>query len=274
MLTKNNWLSSNISNRLTDPFLDFDVKFNLYPFSEMSFLEASEYTSNEIYKEHKNLYLALSGGMDSEYILRAFHKAHIPICPIIVCCGNEKENVYAYKVCNELNLIPVVINVSEETLLRYFVDHIYLKLKGIGYNTTQVLFAAEYARENKGVLITGNHFIGDGDEMISEEIYASSNEWDFYTDVFNCTNIDFFLYTPEIAYSMMPDEYTKWNLYKQKLYGIEYRNKMKAIYSEKARNIIHRIIVSTGTKRASVIWTKSQFFDIFKEYKINHRRYL
>ena len=109
---------------------------------------------------------------------------------------------------------------------------------------------------------------------LSKEIYASSNEWDFYTDVFNCTNIDFFLYTPEIAYSMMPDEYTKWNLYKQKLYGIEYRNKMKAIYSEKARNIIHRIIVSTGTKRTSVIWTKSQFFDIFKEYKINHRRYL
>jgi asparagine synthetase B (glutamine-hydrolysing) len=267
MLTKNNWITSNIYDRAFDKSVDFRVSLNPYEFKDINFIEASEYTCHEIYKDYQNLYLALSGGMDSEYVLRAFYRAGISITPIIVCCGNEKENQYAYNVCNELQIVPIVLKISEEDFLRKYYE-IYSKINGVGYNTTQVLFAAEYAQNVDGMLITGNHFIGDGDELIADEHYATLNEWDFYTDFFSYKNIDFFLYTIEIAYSMMPRKYVKWNMYKHELYGIEYRNKEKAIYSLSAKQILQRMSSSLISKQHGCKWTKQKFLSIFEKYKI------
>lgn len=264
MLTKRNWISSNILDRFINRSCDFQVNIFPYDFKELSFSEASDYACNEIYKEYKNLYLALSGGLDSEYVLRAFVRNNIPIQPIIVCCGNEEENHYAHLLCNELNISPIVINVSEKKFLEYYIKLIANNLGGVGYNITQVLFAAEYSMSNNGMLITGDNFLGDGVDLISDQKYALVGEWQFYTEALNMPNIDFFLYTPELAYSMMPKVYDKWNVYKSKLYCLTYRDKIRAKYSRLTIKILNHVSTPLCTKQYIATWSKDEFLDLFK----------
>jgi hypothetical protein len=271
MLTKSNWLHTNLAKRFVNRAVSFDMGIDLYPFRDMPFQEAADYTCREIAKDHSNLYLALSGGMDSDFVLRCFHRNGIDIHPIIIVCGKQTENEYAYAVCNELRITPTIVEVTEERFIQYYDEHIYKKFNGVGYNATQVIFVAEIVEKLGGTLITGNHFMGDGDDMITEDVYLISNEWDFYTDYCfaGSKNIDFFLYTPEIAYAMMPREFITWNRHKQKIFEIEYRDKMRPVYSEattaKIKDMASKRI---PLRKTGVVWSKKKFFDVFDKYKL------
>lgn len=266
MLSKNNWIQTNIKDRLINKTVDLQLSLNLYPFYDMSFDEATDYTCNEIYKEHKNLYLALSGGLDSEYVLKAFHRNNIPIQPIIVCCGNEKENEYAYNLCAKLHITPIIINVNERSFLEYYLEYIY-KNNCVGYNSTQTLFALKYANDNDGILIKGQHFLFEDQRQITDNEYASINEWDFYEDFISNQYINFFSYTQELAYSMAPRHYMPWNKYRCLIYNISYRNKIKAKYSKELSLILQKLCLASCAK-TGIIWTKQEFFDIFEKYNI------
>lgn len=271
MLTKNNWLRSNLNDRFTNPASDFSIDVVLYPFKEMTFQDASDYTCKEIAKEHDKLYLALSGGMDSDFVLRCFHRNKIDIHPIIVICGKQIENDYAYALCKELDITPTIIEISERQFINFYNEHIYKKFNGVGYNATQVLIAAEMVEKQNGTLITGNHFMGDGDDMISDDVYLTSNEWDFYTDYCfsKSKNIDFFLYVPEIAYAMMPKENITWNRHKEKIYQIPYRDKMRPIYTDETIAEIKKMARNrVPLKKTGEIWSKQKFINTFNKYKL------
>ena len=79
MITKNNWLATNLAERTINPTVDFELIINPYPFKKMDFNSAVEMTIKEIAGKYSNFYLGLSGGYDSEFVLRAFHKFGIPI---------------------------------------------------------------------------------------------------------------------------------------------------------------------------------------------------
>lgn len=268
MLTKNNWIQTNLKNRFTDPASDFHISIRPYKFKDMSFQESADFTCLEIAKDFDNLFLALSGGMDSDFVLRCFHRNDVKIQPIIVSCCNEGENEYAYRLCDELRITPIVIKINEEEFLKFYEEHIYKKFNGVGYNSTQMLVAAKIAEEFQGCLVTGNHFIGDGDDMITDEIYLISNEWDCYSFSSSKT-IDFFLYTPEIFYALMPREYVMWNIHKQKTYGIPYREKMRPNYSDETIKKLkdmsrNRIPI----KKTGFVQSKKQFYDLFDKHKL------
>jgi hypothetical protein len=270
MLTKNKWLHTNLADRFTNKAADFSMGIDLYPFKEMNFQDAADYTCREIAKDYDKLYLALSGGMDSDFVMRCFHRNGIDIHPVIVVCGKQIENDYAYAVCDEFGITPTIIEITERQLIDFYDEHIYRKFNGVGYNATQVLIVAEMVEKLGGTLITGNHFMGDGDDMISENVYLISNEWDFYTDYcfVGCKNIDFFLYTPEIAYAMMPKDFITWNRHKEKIYQIEYRDKLRPVYSPET---IAEIAVMASNrvplKKTGEVWTREQFTTLFDKYK-------
>lgn len=270
MLTKNNWLHTNLSERFVDKLVEFNIDINPYPFKDMLFQDAADYTCREISKGYECLYLALSGGMDSEFVLRCFNRNGIDIHPIIVVCGNLIENEYAFKVCIELGITPTIIEITEEQFVEFYDEHICKKLNGVGYNSTQALFVAEMVEQLGGTMITGNHFMGDGDSMITDSVYLTSNEWDFYAEYCfeGCNVIDFYLYTPEIVYASMPRELITWNRYKQQILQIEYRNKMKPVYSETTMSKL-RMMASNRIlpKRTGISWSKDKFFAVFDKYK-------
>jgi len=263
MITKNNWIHWKMKP-------EFHATLKPYPFKKLNFESAVKLTIQEIDKNYSNLYLALSGGADSEFALRAFHKAGVVITPIIVCFGNEKENEYALRTCDELSITPVQINLSSDEYINYFYTHIHQnKFKSFGYHATQVFLAAEYASKNNGTLITGNHLCGDGDEVIEDLEFANMCEWDCYLGFTHphIPHIDLFLYMPELAYSMLPstlDNGTLWRDHRLKLFNIEYRTKIKALYPADVVDELRKMYNEMKYVYNPIFWSRQEIENIFK----------
>lgn len=275
MITKNNWVSCNLAERFTNPVLDYTLTLHPYPFKPLPFDSAVEMTVKEIANNYGNLFLALSGGYDSEFVLRAFHKFSVPITPVIVLYGNEVESRYAYKVCKELGILPVEITVTDEQFIEYYHEKIYKKFNVPGgFHATQSLFAAEYIEKNNGTLILGGHIMNNSDINIADE-FSNTTEWDFYTYyLYPAVNaIDFYLYTSEIAYSAMPQHTIgTWGEHKHKLFNIEYREKIRPKYPRTVINKLKEIIgdLETYKHRNGYTWTREEFNKIFNDYVIKN----
>jgi hypothetical protein len=272
MKTKNDWINGNIAERITDPRSSFNITLNPYPFKKLDFNSAVKLTVNEISNSYSNLYLALSGGYDSEFTLRAFHKMNIPITPIIVCYANKAEREFAYKVCVELQIKYLEIHITDDDYLNYYTENIYKKFNGAGHNATQSGFAAEYVATNGGTLIICNHLIGEYG-IISDDEFASSSEWDFYLEnIYPDTNIiNFFLYTAELAYSMMPEHNgDTWQNYRQKLYNIKYRDKIRPEYSIHVELKLKELHSKRPAFKYKTVdkWSRSEICNIFEKVKI------
>ena len=269
MLTKNNWYTSNILDRFHNKTSSFDAYLNPYTFSEMSFDDSCEFTINLLKQEYRNFYIALSGGLDSLFITRQFVKHGVNIQPIIVECSNYSEIERAFLLCEELNLKPTVIRKSESELFDYYYQYIHKPFGGVGYITSYIMVVAEHTIKNNGTLISGNHLMGDGDEMSNEIEYANANEWDFYTDgiLKECNNIDFLLYTPEIVYASMPKNNVVWGDYKEKLYGIKNKSKIRPDFSQELIDNFMQHNKSIPYRVSKKNWTRQEFFDTFNKVK-------
>jgi len=269
MVTKNSWLTCNLEERFKNPESDFLLNLNPYPFRKMDFDLAVEKAVKEIGSKYSNLYLGLSGGYDSEFILRAFHKFDIPIIPVIVHFCNEADTTFAHKACKELGITPVVITITEDQFVEYFYEKIFKQLNGIGFSATHTLFVAEYAEQNNGTLITGGNFIGTYHTKIAND-YSSTTEWDFYSGYLYSTvnNIDFYMYTPELSYSMFPEtDEGDWSEYKHKLFGLAYREKNQPIYP---KEMIARLRSMLGPREHfnhiyKYDWTREEWDKIFEQ---------
>jgi len=269
MIIKNNWITENIQERFVNENSIFNVELKPYPFKKISFDQAVEQTVFEISKKYKNLYLGLSGGYDSDFVMQAFYKYNVPITPIIVCCGSVLENAYAFETCKKLNVEPVVISVSDDEFVNYYEEKIYKKFNGVGIRSTPILFACEHVQKNNGTLIVGEHLIGDGDDIITNKDFAFIKEWDFYhTYNYNIPSIDFFLYSAELSYAMMPHHLPKisWAQYKHQLFKIQYRKKMKLEYSEIIKHHIFRMrSIKECPVKTGVSWSKDEIDQIFNK---------
>lgn len=272
MLTKHNWFDTTLRRRAINKSCDFKIITNPYYFKYLSFDTAADYTCEEIYKNYKNLYVAFSGGADSEFVLRCFHRNNIPVKPVIVKCGNPWEIRYAFKTCDSLKLEPIVIEISEDVLVDFYIENILNKFDGVGYNSTHNLIASRYVSQfNEAKIISGNHFISDGNKVIDDREYFFAYEWDFYTDYFlnDCNNINFFIYTIEIVYSMMPRCYVTWGKYKHEIYNIKLRDKMRHYYNYNTQLRLKQLLKIIKPKATGEIWSKHKFYSYFNNYKEN-----
>lgn len=273
MLTKNDWIKTNFDERLRNKDLPFNVTLNPYDFFDLDFHKASENLCLELSDLYPKLAVAFSGGMDSEYIVRKFHSLKIPILPIIVSCRNPSEERHALNVCKELKIVPKVIQLSEYDFLRYYKKYLYDTLAVPGYNSTQVVVAKEFCEREKYTLISGGHLIGEDKEAISEKNFAGLTDIDHYTDYFftSVDTIHFYLYNIEIVYSMLPKKYEKgttWQEYKSQLYGVAYRDKIKAKYSQQTSDILNLMLNNLSSRNYETYsWSKSEILQIFNKYK-------
>jgi hypothetical protein len=224
MATKNNWLKTNIAERLTNPAANFRVWHEVEAVKDYDWNTALFDTVTDFSWISKKLYIPLSGGMDSEFVFESLK--HLYPTPIIVDTpGNKIESAYAYHYCRKNNLNPVVIEKTEAEMLQIYYNDIFVKLNGCGMNSVAALLAARYAESNGGVAVIGEHG------------YDDNNEWDFYNDALigEESSIYFFMWTPELVQAMR-NEYENGNYYdhqefKHKLYGIPFRPKIKFQYN-------------------------------------------
>jgi hypothetical protein len=225
MATKNNWLKTNIAERLTNPKADFKVWHEVESVEKLNWSQALFDTVTDFSWISKKLYIPLSGGMDSEFVFDSIK--HLYPTPIIVDTpGNKLESAYAFHYCRKHNLKPVVIEKTEAEMLRTYYEDIFVKLNGCGSDSVAVLLAARYAEEHGGVAVIGEHG------------YDGVSEWDFYNDalIHENNSIYFFMWSPELVRAMRSeyllngcDDHQE---FKHRLYKVPFRPKISYSYSK------------------------------------------
>jgi hypothetical protein len=194
MVTENNWIKSNIRERLNNPNANFFVTHEQPNSSTIPFCDASRHVVDKIVGKYDKIFIPLSGGMDSEYVFNCFlgHK-FIPI--IVDTPANKKESAYAFRRCQETNIKPIIIEKTERELIKIYYEQIYKKLYGIGINSVATYVAGKYADENDGIAV------------IAEHGYDGFNEWDFYNDalIHEENSIYFFMYDINIFSAMLKE---------------------------------------------------------------------
>ena len=231
MIVKNNWIETNIADRLLDPLSKMKIHITPYEFEDVDFITASKNAANEL-KKYDKLYLSLSGGADSEFVCRVLHSQKVNFETIVVVTPfNANELKWAAKICSDLNIKPRIVEISEGKFLKLYRDKIY-KFRGNGVSVICPYLCDEIARENNGKLITGVNIIG-GDRKGS--VFPGVYEGDFYSELFfgNDLDIPFHLYSLEIVNATIKaiQQNVDEAHFKSNLYGTEYRLKNNYEYS-------------------------------------------
>lgn len=247
MATERGWFAHNIRARLTNPLAEMEATVAPHPFARLPFDAAADHTAAKL-SQCGPLFLALSGGADSDYVLHVFARRQLPITPIIVLTGgNAQEAAYGFASCERLGIAPVVLRMREAEVLKSYYDDIFTRLNGYGVHSVAALRAGRYAQEHGGHLVIGEHCI-DGDDDAKKRVCAV-NEWDFYNEALieGAETYPFFLYTPELAYAMVArirqGPVAAW---KAGLYGLTPRPKLHYAYSA----LFNQTLVAINKKRA------------------------
>lgn len=215
----NNWFRTSLNN----PLENFKVEFKPYPFRLDTFYNNAVKTLKLINEKYDNLYLGLSGGLDSEFVMKIAMENDIKITPVIVISPfNTIERDYAIYFCKTNQIKFEIFNLDEKTFIEAMIKKIYNRNFHNYFNALN-LCLADFVKSKGGVLLTG---FGDPFEVLSYPTNMSEvitfAEWDFYLDYYDSDHPNcFFTYTPELLYSFineidynLPLQEAKANLYK------------------------------------------------------------
>lgn len=194
----NDWFSVNNSGS------QFQVKFNrraskLYE----NFDDAADHAAQLLYKEwgHRPLYLALSGGIDSEFTARILLRNKIPFTPVILKIEtiNNIETIFADQWCEKNNIAADIIKITLDELsnsTKKFFPYIN-QLKN--YYPTPMFDIYDYVETKNGHCICS---MGDINLDNSRKEFFHCN-YDFTSNIVNNGRhpTSFFMYTPELALS-------------------------------------------------------------------------
>jgi hypothetical protein len=118
--------------------------------------EAAIQTARDIYDRYKNIYVAMSGGADSEYVAKSFKAAGVPFKAITM---TSRMNMffgewYVDRWCRENNVELIKLEVSAEELLEYGKNTL-VRIKGISWFGVTVNLVANEVERLGGYMVTG-----------------------------------------------------------------------------------------------------------------------
>lgn len=161
---KDKWIKYRLNRNFTNPFPTNEMEVYLRPIGPSNIVPwpvAVKNVAEDIHANYKNLYVSMSGGIDSESVAKAFYENNIPFKPIIFEVSDllELDTWWAYKWCKERNIEPVVITAPlDEWMKRIIsVSKRYCGRFGQGNATMEYLY--DYVIANNGNLVTGGGFI-------------------------------------------------------------------------------------------------------------------
>ena len=245
------WLSTNIHTRWQNPNSDFYAVIHKSQFERVPFDTAVDDVIKSI--AHEKIFVAFSGGYDSEFIIRRLHRQKVDFVPILIDLeGLEIERFFAYKALRELKIEAKVLKLSLSDFLKIYYKKIYKTINGTAWPSAQYL-ACEYAVNHNGLFVDGGHILGDGDDLVAQHNYYLP-EWDFYcSTLFPQAKIcNFFLHNPAIAYASLDavnDDLT-WADYKERVFQIRYRPKIRPqfYFNQDVKRILDQLEVSRTCK--------------------------
>lgn len=245
----NKWIRTSLNGGVLERTQDFWATFT--PGHDLlttpSFNLVAGVTAHSISDHYGAITLCLSGGIDSEYVLRLFCRLGLPVSPVIVTSPlNYAESAYAFALCEELGILqPRVIQLS---INEFLLQHLQ-KVKN--YNLSVLLGTTPLVVYDTlgGSILTG---YGDPtpDEGTGNTLYLP--EWDFYTDLLGPDHPGpFFAYSPQIFFSYIRDLDRTLPIQeaKCKLYGLPYRKKIR--YDETVYKV-QRAMATFGNARRAI----------------------
>ena len=202
MIGLNDWIEVN------DYYCSFD-------FSELKILnkeQCIDYTIENIQKNHSNLFLALSGGIDSEFAANSLLSRGVNFTPIIMDIkSNSIEKWYAYKWCYENKKKPLVIEMTEFQVLTYFTQ-IAVKKQIPFYSVISWILSEIVYSKGGSLVLGGEEVIDDRDHLLTNKSFAKmsenleTNKYAFSVEMEDKGHVGGFLsYTPELFYNCLKE---------------------------------------------------------------------
>jgi len=198
-----NWYTVSLTDRQT--YNEFALKFNIStPTPVMAFDQAADYTAQLIHRDYKNLHLALSGGLDSEFVATVLLRNRIPFTPVIVAFKKTQEHYYALEWCRKNSITPLILEFDENEIDYVRYCHNVTRQHRI-YSAANLIscYLANLIKDSGGHLITGDPTIprltAEYNEPVGDiyQVYW----FEFLVELVypNCHPGAFFFYTPEMA---------------------------------------------------------------------------
>lgn len=203
----------------TDKFV---FQINRKAKSDLSFQQACDQAALDIAQtwSHKPLFIALSGGLDSELTAKTFLRNKIDFTPFILEIGqiNQIETWYAHRWCFENNIKPVIYSMSLQELVTDVIPLLQFLPYTNQTGTIINLWLAQYIAKQGGhcILAVGDINWDDDQKVFYNNIvdWAVDMTW---PDQHPC---GFLSYSPELVLSYIKqfdetlnEQYNKLNFY-------------------------------------------------------------
>lgn len=270
MASKNNWFTTNLNDRSIQNLCPFEIKIQPYDFKVGVFKEEAKRVAIELMEKYDNLYVAYSGGLDSEFVLKTFHENQLHITPILIDTPfNKEETSWAYNYCKNSNIKFELLTYSKNEII----DKLKEKTVDVGRFSLLggiPLVICDEVNKVNGKLLTGygDPFVNipgqQPDFPISEELAFS--EWDYYLDSYDESHPSGFLtYDIGLFYSLIQQikqdcstQSAKYNIY-------ELTSRRKMYWSDEFYKIFREL--KPNVQSYSNIILRKDFFAIVDSFK-------
>ena len=228
MITENNWLQSNICELKTNKELPYiTCEYEPSNFKPSTFREASMVTAWRIKQKYKHIYVAYSGGSDSEFILDRLCEIDANPKPVFVDVYYSHAQLAQVKNhCEYLGIEPIVISILEKTVARVYEEKLASKYNFIPgmFNTFLYLLIEEHVKQihSDAIIVTGEPALSFFSGL--KGIHVHLDLFETLTNVI----LPFLWYNPQQAYEMLSTIKKIPCIHldaKVKLYGISYAYK-------------------------------------------------
>lgn len=269
------WYTVSVDIREDPGQSEWQLQLNSLGTKLMPFQDASDYTAQLISQKYENIFVGLSGGLDSEYIAEVMYRNSIPFTPIILERPDSRDHEYALHWCKQRNINPMIVKFDINQLLRRTIKIVqHLKQRILNY--VIIYYLADIAEEHGGVLVTGEPTIGD--DSVAEFGVPIGDTFgisigSFMTEIFHESKHPgpFFLYTPELMYSYAAHLDTSISdaESRSKLYNLPFRPKNEpVIYStetvDKLVYLLKQTKYTSLPNNFHVVWSKQEFISKFQ----------
>lgn len=157
------WIKYRFNRSYSNPYpgSDMDIYFDpQYAAVVPDINKIGDALAQEIYETYGNIYVGMSGGIDSEWVAKCFHRQGIPFTPIIYEAEdiNAPDSWWAHKWCQENGLTPVVykefLYQCMYGIIQFSVDNC-ARVAGGPYLSTRL---GKYVKDQGGSLVLGAGF--------------------------------------------------------------------------------------------------------------------
>jgi len=161
---KDQWIKFSLNRSYENPYPERELEIYLRPKHTSSVVDwktAARHVAEDIHESYNNLYVAMSGGIDSEFVAKTFFDLGIPFKPIIfrVSDLNALDIWWAFKWCRDNKIEPVVVDVPIEDWVTRILSISRKYCCRVSVVNGSMSFINDYVIAHGGNLVTGAGFI-------------------------------------------------------------------------------------------------------------------